>query len=141
MEKLKAELKEKEGLRKEIAGKIEVAKDKGDLSENAEYHEAKEEQGLNESRIVDIREVLSNAVIANGDGKAESVELGSTIRVKADGGEREFTIVGFNEANPMEGKISNESPLGQAFMSRRKGDEVEVIVPRGKMKYTIIDVK
>jgi transcription elongation factor GreA len=139
-DKLKKELDELKGVRrKEIAQRIEIAKDMGDLSENAEYHEAKDEQGFIEGRIAELEVVLPNAVIieAGGDG---CIGVGNTVRVSAKGKEKEYTIVGANEADPIAGRISNESPLGQAFIGKCAGDTVEVKAPSGKMIYAIIEV-
>ena len=105
--------------RKEISERIEDALKLGDLSENAEYQEAKDEQGLNEARIRELEEVIRNAVIISNDkGKKKCVEVGCTIKAKYDGQEKEFTIVGPSEANPLAGFISNESPLGEAFLGK-----------------------
>ncbi len=139
LEKIKNELNHlKTARRREISGKIEDALKLGDLSENAEYHEAKDEQGLNEARIRELEEVLNNAeIIENGNGKKKNVSVGSTIEVKLDGNSKKFTIVGPSEANPAIGLISNESPTGQAFLGKKIGDTVEVEVPAGKIKYKI----
>lgn len=140
LDKLRKELNELKNVRrKEIAGRIEIAKDMGDLSENAEYHEAKDEQGFIEGRIAELEVLLSSAVIIerSADG---CVSVGSTVRVSANGKEKEYTIVGASEADPLAGKISNESPLGKAFIGRCEGDTIEVAVPTGKMIYSIIKV-
>ncbi len=139
-DKLKKELDELKNVRrKEVAERIEIAKDMGDLSENAEYHEAKDEQGFIEGRIAELEVMLPNAVIIehNQDG---CVGVGNTVRVSANGKEKEYTIVGASEADPLAGRISNESPLGKAFLGKCKGDTVEVSVPSGKMIYTILSV-
>lgn len=128
--------------RKEISERIEEALKLGDLSENAEYHEAKDEQGLNEARIRELEEVLTNAVLIS-DKKSEKkcVEVGCTIRVKYDGQEKEFTIVGPSEADPAKGFISNESPAGEAFLGKKIGDKVKLEVPLGTIEYKILDIK
>ena len=139
-DKLKKELDELKNVRrKEIASRIEIAKDMGDLSENAEYHEAKDEQGFIEGRIAELEATLPNAVIIE-PGSTGCVSVGNTVRVSAKGKEKEYTIVGANEADPVAGKISNESPLGLAFIGKCAGDSVEVQVPSGKMVYHIISV-
>jgi len=126
--------------RREIAERIERAKDLGDLSENAEYSEAKDAQAMNEGRVIELGNILKNVmVVENGGGKKEVV-MGSKVKVKVDGKEREYTIVSFNEADPLEGKISNESPLGVAFLGKKKGDKVEVTTPRGDMQFKIIKI-
>ncbi len=142
LEKLKEELDNRKGaLRREIADRIDQAKELGDLSENAEYAEAKDEQAFNEGRIFELIEMVQNAhIIEEKKGNGE-VHVGSTIRVEVNGKEKEFTITGGAEANPGEGRISNESPLGSAFLGRKQGDVVEVQVPSGKMRYTIVNVK
>jgi transcription elongation factor GreA len=139
-EKLKKELEElKTVRRKEIASRIEIAKDMGDLSENAEYHEAKDEQGFVEGRIAELEITLPNAVIIE-HASDDCIGVGNTVRVSVKGKEKEYTIVGANEADPVSGRISNESPLGQAFLGKCAGDTVEVRVPSGKMIYAIISV-
>lgn len=142
LEKLKQELQERETeTRTTIAKRIADAKELGDLSENAEYTEAREAQSMNEGRIQEIQEILKNAAIIPAHHKHQVVVIGSTVTVKFDGHERQFTIVGPAESNPGQGFISNESPLGGAFLGKKKGDEFEVLVPSGKMKYKILDIK
>lgn len=142
LEKLKNELVElKTKKRQEIAARLEHAKSLGDLSENAEYQEAKEEQSLVESQIAELEETLRNAVIiAEGLG-TDLVRVGSTVRVRSDRGEEVYHIVGSEEANPLAGKISNESPLGHAFLGRKVGETVEVKTPGGTAKYEILEIK
>ncbi len=138
LEKLKQEHEDlKTVKRHEIAARLEHAKSLGDLSENAEYQEAKEEQSLLESRIVELEEILRNAVIIKKDVRSNLVQVGSTVRVKSEHGEETFTIVGSEEADPKEGKISNESPLGKAFLGRKAGETVEVKTPGGGVHYLI----
>ncbi|TAK03721.1 transcription elongation factor GreA [Patescibacteria group bacterium] len=126
--------------RKEIASRLEAAKELGDLSENFEYHEAKDQQALNETRIVDLEGMVKDAVLVEQKSGGE-IELGSRFVAEVAGKGREFEIVGSNEADPMAGKISNESPLGQAFIGRGAGEEVEVAVPSGTISYRIVDVR
>ena len=126
--------------RKEIAERIEQAKELGDLSENAEYSEAKDAQALNEGKILELSGILKNVTVVEKAIQSNEVSMGSKLIVKSDKGEREFSIVSFNEADPINGKISNESPLGVAFLHRKKGDTVEVETPRGLMKYKIIKI-
>ena len=126
--------------RKEVADKIKVARGYGDLSENAEYDAAKEEQSHNESRINEIRQILSVAtVVAAGSHANLKVSIGTTVTlVDAKGKTTEFTIVGTTETNSLEHKISNESPAGQALIGHSEGEEVEFVTPTGKAKkYTI----
>jgi len=140
LEKLKKELEERKYiLRKEIAAKIVEAKDLGDLAENAEFTEAKEMQAFNEGRIEELENILKHAqLISKSTG--EIVNIGSTVKAKSPVGEHTFTIVGASESNPAQGFISNESPLGQALVGRTKGNEIEVITPKGVVKYKILEV-
>ncbi len=140
LEKLKKELEERKYiLRKEIAAKIVEAKDLGDLAENAEFTEAKEMQAFNEGRIEELENVLKHAqLISKSSG--ERVAVGSTVKAKSPIGEHTFTIVGASESNPAKGFISNESPLGQAFIGQTKGHEIEVHTPKGLVKYKILEV-
>lgn len=126
--------------RKEIAERIERAKELGDLSENAEYSEAKDAQALNEGRVLELTNTLKNVTIVENGHSHEEVAMGSKVRVKSDGKEKEYTIVSFNEADPLNGKISNESPLGVAFSGKHEGDAVEVETPKGTVKYKIIKI-
>lgn len=141
-QKLEEELKElKEVKRPEISAKIEQAKELGDLSENAEYHDAKDQQGMAEARILEIETIFKQAIISENSGSKDKVEIGSSFVVEDEAGKKkELTLVGFNEAEPLAGKISNESPMGQAFMEKKKGDTAEVEAPRGIIKYKIIDI-
>lgn len=127
-------------LRPEIAQKISDAKEMGDLSENFAYHEAKEQQAQNEMRIVDIQEMVANAVVVE-EKVGGKIGLGSTFVVDINGAKKTYEIVGENEASPMEGKISNVSPLGSAFMGKSKGDTVSAEVPSGTIVYKIAEVK
>lgn len=143
LEKLKKELEElKTVKRRKIAERIQSAKELGDLSENAEYSEAKDEQAMNEARIAKLEETIKNiTTIDDRHLNSDAVHIGSTIAVKCGGETKEFTIVGSNEANPSEGKISNETPLAAAFLGRKAGDKIEVEIPSGKMEYEIVEVK
>lgn len=128
--------------RKEIAERIERAKELGDLSENAEYSEAKDAQALNEGRILELTNILKNVTVVESVGSAKGeVEMGSVVKAVCDGKQKEFTIVSFNEADPLNGKISNESPIGMAFLGKKKGDEVLVNTPKGEFKYKILEIK
>lgn len=136
---LEAELTELKGRRGEIADKIAEARDYGDLSENAEYDAAREEQGLVESRIAEIEDVLLNADIIKATNSS-TVHLGSKVEVKT--GKKTFTyhIVGPVEANPLEGRISNESPIGVALMGKKVGDTATITTPKGEISYEIISL-
>lgn len=126
--------------RREVSEKIEKAKELGDLSENAEYQEAKEEQGMMEARINQLSNLLKTAVVTDGTKKKGEVSIGSKIVVRSKLGEQTFTIVGYNEADPSEGFISNESPLGSSFIGKRTGAKVEVEVPSGTIEYEVIEI-
>lgn len=125
----------------EIADVINEAKQQGDLSENAEYHQAKEEMAWAQGRLLELEQILGNCVIINGNSKDDTVSVGKTIVVEVKGVKKEYTVVGPQEANPFEGLISNESPLGQAFLGHKAGDKVDVETPSGKQIYTIKEVK
>ena len=127
--------------RKEIAERIERAKELGDLSENAEYSEAKDAQALNEGRIIELTNTLKNVTVVQHDDSSDQVVMGSKVTVKIDNKEKFYTSVSFNEADPLDGKISNESPIGVAFLHRKKGDSVEVETPRGLVKYKILKIE
>ena len=127
--------------RKEITNRISDAVKLGDLSENAEYHEAKDDQGLNEARIRELEEIVKDAVLIENDNNISIVHVGSKITANYDGKEKVFVIVGPSEANPSQGLISNESPIGKAFINRKKGDKVEVEVPAGTIEYKIIAIE
>lgn len=124
--------------RKEIADALEYAKSLGDLSENAEYHQAREDQANCEERISHVEQILSNAVIMS-EHKSGFVEVGAEVTVlkKGDKEARTFLIVGSEEANSLGGKISNESPLGKALLGKVKGDTVTFTTPKGEATYTI----
>lgn len=137
--KLKNELEYlKTTKRKEIAHRIASAKELGDLSENAEYSDAKEEQALMESRILDVEETLRHVEVIVKPKRSSVVVIGTVIEVSnADGQKQTFELVGSNESDPVTGKISNESPLGKAFLGHKVGDSVAVTIPRGATTYTI----
>ncbi len=142
LEKLKQELQYLKTKRKiEITERLKQAKEFGDLSENAEYFEAQEEQSRIESRIAELEELIKNTTVIQKAPAGGIVKIGSTIEVFKDGSVKKFTIVGSNEANPEEGLISNESPLGKAFLGCEIKDEVEVETPRGKSRYKILSIQ
>jgi transcription elongation factor GreA len=146
LEKLKEELEQlKKVGRKEVAERLKEAISYGDLSENAEYEEAKNEQAFVEGRILELEKKIKLAKIISGKqaGKSKAVDIGSTVSVQEKGerGDPEtYTIVGSTEANPIEHKISNESPIGSALLGRLKGDVVEVEAPGGIFKYEIVKI-
>ena len=142
-DKLLRELEELKGVRRpELVKRIHEAMEfGGDLSDMGEYNEAKQEQAFIEGRIIEIEHVLREAVVTEHHASAE-VDLGATVIVSdADGNLETFTIVGAPEADPMENRISNESPVGSALMGHRVGEQVSVSVPAGTLTYTIQEVR
>ncbi|TAK88822.1 transcription elongation factor GreA [Patescibacteria group bacterium] len=138
VEKLKAELEDlTKNQRPQIAKELKEAKEFGDLSENASWDAAKEHQSFVEGRIAEVEQILRNVVIIKAPKKTDKVDIGSTVHLELEDGEQKYTIVGSTEANPELGKISNESPIGQALMGKGKGEEVEISVPSGTMTYKI----
>jgi transcription elongation factor GreA len=130
--------------RKEVAERIKVAISYGDISENSEYDDAKNEQAFIEGRVITLEKMLRNArVIQEDEVDTESVSVGSTVLLKdiEYNDEVEYTIVGSAESNPLENKISNESPVGQALLGKRKGSVVDVNVPAGVIQYEVLDIK
>ena len=130
--------------RNEVAHKIEVARGFGDLSENSEYDEAKKEQGQLEEEIARLTKVISTAVVvADNEISTDKVSVGTTVKVQdVDSGDvYEYAIVGAEEADPYEDKISNESPVGAGLMGAAKGQTVEIEVPMGLLRYKVLDIK
>lgn len=136
---LEAELTELKSRRGAIADKIADARDYGDLSENAEYDSAREEQGLVESRIAEIEDILLNATIITAT-KSSSVKLGSTVELKTGRKTVTYHVVGPVEADPLNGKISNESPIGLALIGKKIGDTATITTPKGDIKYEVVSV-
>ncbi len=128
--------------RKEVADSLEYAKSLGDLSENAEYNQAREDQATCEDRIVHLQEVLKNVVISN-TSPSSKIHVGSTVVVQKKGEKetKEILIVGSEEADALAGKISNESPLGSVLLGKDKGEEVIVSAPKGEFVYKIVSFK
>ncbi len=142
LEELKAELERLLEERKDITERIKEARELGDLSENAEYTEAKNKQSFVEGRIAEIETILKVAKVIDENNKANGrVSLGSRVKVKVAGDMREYNITGSNEASPLQGRISNESPLGQALMGHKKGDVVDIATPDGPKKCEIIEIR
>lgn len=140
---LKAELDHlKTVRRKEVAESLEYARSLGDLSENAEYQEARDMQGAIEERILHLEKVIKEAKIVAHDKKGDVVVLGSSVTIQKDKekGDRTYTIVGSEEANIHEHKLSYLSPLGEALMGKMKGDEFNFDTPAGKQKYKVLKV-
>lgn len=138
--RLEQELETLKEKRKATTLRIEEAIKMGDLSENAEYSDAKEEQAFIEGRIAEIEMVLKSAEIIKKKKNGGAISLGSKIVVKSGRAEQTFTIVGSEESDPGQGLISHESPLGKAFIGHKKEDKVTVETPRGKMVYTVLEV-
>lgn len=122
--------------RRDIADRIERAKELGDLSENAEYSDAKEAQAFNEGRIAEVTGLLKSITVVKNHAKNE-IGMGSHVSAESKGQTKEFTIVSFNEADPLAGKVSNESPMGIAFLGKKIGDTVVVHTPKGDISYKI----
>ena len=141
LKEIKKELEDlKNKKRVEVAERLRSAKEYGDLSENAEYTQAREEQASVESRIFELEELLQEvSIIEKSEGSV--VQMGSTVIVKKGDTESRYTIVGSYEAKPEEGKISDESPLGHAFMNHKVGDTVTITIPSGQETYRIIKVE
>ena len=144
LKKLENELEElKTKTRKDVASKIKTAISFGDLSENSEYDEAKNEQAIVEARISQIEAMLKNAKIVDSDQLSNDiVEIGSKVKLKdaSDGEFFEYRIVGSMEANPMEGRISDESPVGRALLGHKIGELVQTETPSGVVEYEILDI-
>lgn len=136
---LEKELEQLKGRRGDIADKIAEARDYGDLSENAEYDAAREEQGLVESRIAEIEDILQNTELIKASRKS-TVGIGSKVELKNGNKTVHYHVVGPVEANPVEGKISNESPIGLALMGKKEGDKATVTTPKGEISYTVVAV-
>ena len=136
---LEAELEGLKGRRGEIADKIAEARDYGDLSENADYDTAREDQALVETRIAEIEDILANAQMIKA-GNGSKVSVGSTVELKSAGKTFTYTLVGPVEADPLEGKISNESPIGEALMGKKVGETAVITTPKGEMVYEIIKI-
>ena len=132
-DKLEEELRFLETVKRaEIGERIRIAREFGDISENSEYDDAKNEQGMMEARIAEISRILSEAQVVSAPKRSSKVNIGSTVTVEMNGSERVFTIVGAAESNVNDGKISNESPVGSALLGHKKGDEVKAQGPTGK---------
>lgn len=137
---LKTELEELVARRGPIAERIKAAREFGDLTENAEYTSARQEQEQVEGRIAQIEHILQNVDVITKPKSDSKVRLGSKVKLKCDGKLQEFTIVGTMEADPLEGKISDESPIGQALLGKKEGEEVEIKTPAETMVCKIVDI-
>jgi transcription elongation factor GreA len=127
--------------RKDVAERLKAAKELGDLSENSDYHEAREEQARLETRIAELEEILRHAVIVRRSESVGTVRVGSNVKVKRNGEKLSYTIVGSSESRPAEGLISNESPVGQALLGKKPGDSVKVRTPGGEVEYEILSIE
>ncbi len=139
---MKTELEELTSVRRPyIADKIKAARELGDLSENFEYHAAKNEQGFIEARINELDRIVKDAVIIDAKPAGELIEVGTTVRFTEDGGPEEtYRIVGPAEADPTKGRVSYESAIGRAFLGHKVGDTVEVSTPSGSYEVTITGI-
>ena len=141
LEQIRQELEELVNVRRaEVAARIHEAKEHGDISENAEYEDAKNEQAFVEGRIQSLSALIKNAVVIEENHSTTHVQIGSTVTIQSDDGKEKFTIVGSAEAAPAEGRISNESPVGRALLGRKKGDTIVVTVPAGDTSYKILSI-
>lgn len=127
--------------RKEIAESLSAAKELGDLSENFEYQDAKDRQALNEARILQLQELIRSAVIVKQTTGNDQIIVGCTFTAQINNQEKTYSMVGSTEANPLEGKISNESPLGKALIGHRIGESITVQTPNGQRDYKIISIQ
>lgn len=143
LEKIKEELEHLKSVKRlEISERLEEAIAQGDISENADYDYAKQEQAFLEGRIQDLEDALRRAKVIKEDGPTDSVQVGSTVTISENGqdGEETYRIVGAQEANPTEGMISNESPIGRALLGAKVGDTVVVETPAGGLEFQIKEI-
>jgi transcription elongation factor GreA len=140
--KLEEELRHLETVRRrEVGERIKEAKEFGDISENSEYDDAKNEQAWVESRIIEVTQILARATVIDPPTKSDKVTLGSKVKLESASGVTVYQVVGSAEADPANDKISNESPVGNAIMGRKKGDAVKVPTPSGKViEYKILSI-
>lgn len=141
VEELQTELDELTAQRGPIAERIKTAREFGDLSENAEYSSARQEQERVEARITEIEHILQNVEVIKKPRGDSKVQLGSGVKLKSKSGKtKEFQVVGTVEADPLNGKISDESPIGQALLGKKEGEEVEIVTPADTTVYKIVDI-
>ena len=139
---LKAELDDlQKNKRREVSDRIRKATEEGDISESGEYSEAKEQQAFIEGKIIELTGRIKSAVVIRKSGRGDKVRVGSTVVVKSNGKEMEYKIVGSEEADPLEGKISNESPIGKSFLDKAVGETAKVESLAGSKNYKIIAIK
>lgn len=140
IKELKTELDLLVSRRGEIADAIKTAREQGDLTENAEYHAAKDDQERTELRISELEHILTNTEVITKPRSGGKVVLGSSVKLKGDSGSKSFTVVGTVEADPLEGKISDESPIGQALLGKAVGDKVEIPTPSDTKTYKVTEI-
>ena len=141
VEELKTEFEDLLTMRGPIAERIKTAREFGDLSENAEYSSARQEQERVEGRIAEIEHILLNVDIIKKPKGDNKIQLGSSVKLKGSGGKaKEFTVVGTVEADPLNGKISDESPIGQALLGKKEGDKVDITTPIETATYKIVNI-
>ena len=142
LEKAKEELEHLKKIKMpEVIERIARAKELGDLSENAEYQDAKDEQGFIAGKIVELENLVNKSHVIEQNSNNEYVDIGSTVEVSCDGQKFVYTIVGSNEADPVKGLISNESPIGRSFLGKKKGEKIIVKIPRGEMECEVLAIK
>lgn len=138
---LETELKSLVDKRGDIAESIRMAREQGDLSENAEYHAAKDEHEKNEGRILEIENILASVELIKKPKGDSKVQLGSTVKLKnGAGAHKVFKVVGTVEADPLSGKISDESPIGKALLGKKLNDDVEIVTPADTTVYKIVEI-
>jgi transcription elongation factor GreA len=140
VDELQAELDALIAKRAGIADAIKTAREQGDLSENAEYQAARAEQERNETRILELENILQSVEIIKKPKGDNKVQLGSVVKLKNDSKTKEFQVVGTVEADPLSGKISDESPIGRALLGKKVGDEVELVTPTDSITYKVVEI-
>jgi transcription elongation factor GreA len=140
VDELQTELDSLIAKRSGIATAIKTAREQGDLTENAEYQSARAEQDRNEARISEIENILQNVEIIKKPKGDNKVQLGSVVKLKNDGKTKQFQVVGTVEADPLSGKISDESPIGSVLLGKKVGDEVELITPNDTISYQVVEI-
>lgn len=142
VKELQGELDELTSLRSEIADRIKTAREFGDLAENMEYSAARQDQERNEARIAEIEHILANVQVITAPKKDDKVVLGSVVKLESKAGKtKAFQVVGTVEADPLNGKISDESPIGQALLGKKQGDSVEIHTPAETTTYKVVEIK
>ncbi|TSC55619.1 MAG: transcription elongation factor GreA [Parcubacteria group bacterium Greene0714_21] len=141
LDKIKQELDTLKNVkRKEITERLRKAISFGDLSENFDYHNAREEQNFLEQRIAQLEDQIRDSIVLSLSPQGDTVQLGSKVSIESNGEKFSFTITDPQLSNPVEDKISSESPLGKALLGKKKGDKIEVMTPQGKQVYALLDI-